>query len=736
MTVQIHPDAIRSLLDGDHGTPFDLLGPHQFDENHVSVRAFRPMAAQLHVVDRETGMRYAMERLHDAGFFEITLEADLANFSYVYEEQATDGATTQFADPYAFAATLGDLDLYLLSEGRHLEAYEKLGAHVVERHGVGGVMFALWAPNAYTVSVIGDFNNWDARMHPMQARGGAIWELFIPGVEVGASYKYEIRSRFNNYRAEKADPYGFGTELRPRTASVVTKLDTYTWGDNRWMKKRRNTDPLEQPMSIYEVHLGSWMRGDDNEWLDYRELAHKLTSYLQDVGYTHVELMPVSEHPFDGSWGYQVTGYFAPTRRYGTPEDFMYFVDYLHQHNIGVILDWVPAHFPKDGYALSYFDGTHLYEHADPRQGEHPDWGTYIFNYGRNEVRNFLLANAIFWLKEYHIDGLRVDAVSSMVYLDFSREDGAWVPNMFGSNENLEAIDFLKEFNAVVHQEFPGAITIAEESTAWPMVSRPTYLGGLGFTFKWNMGWMHDTLTYMSKDPVFRRYHHHNITFSLAYAFSENFVLSLSHDEVVHGKGSLIGKMSGDWWQKFANLRMLYGYMFTHPGKKLLFMGQDFGQWAEWSEARSLDWHLLEEYATHQQLLKWVRDLNHLYRSEPSLHEQDFVAEGFHWIEPNDTDQSVYTYIRFAKDPNDFLVVAINATPVPRHDYRIGVPEKGRYVEILNSDAAYYGGGNVGNMGSVYASDVWWHGRPQSISLTIPPLGIVVLRCQPFTGLA
>lgn len=730
MNTDIHPEAIQSLVHGDHGAPFELLGPHATNDNLISVRAFRPQATSMVLHNMVTDTAHPMQRIHDDGLFEVTLDGSLAEFRYTLEETRQDGETITFIDPYQFKPSMSDLDLYLFNEGRHLEAYRRLGAHLIERDGVKGVHFAVWAPNAYKVSVIGDFNRWDARVHPMETRGGAIWEVFIPGLEAGHSYKYEIRSRMNGFRAEKADPYGFGTELRPNTASIVTDIDNYEWNDTEWMEKRRGTDPLETPMSIYELHMGSWKRKDNNEWLTYRELAHELSDYMLDMGYTHVELMPVMEYPFDGSWGYQVTGYYAPTRRYGTPQDFMYFVDYLHQNGLGVILDWVPAHFPKDGYALSYFDGTHLYEHADPRQGEHPDWGTYIFNYGRNEVRNFLLANAIFWLKEYHIDGLRVDAVSSMVYLDFSREADQWVPNQYGGNENLEAIEFLKEFNAVVHAKFPGAMTIAEESTAWPMVSRPTYLGGLGFTLKWNMGWMHDTLAYMSKDPIYRRFHHHNITFSIAYFFSENFVLSLSHDEVVHGKGSLMGKMAGDWWQKFANLRMLYGYMFTHPGKKLLFMGQDFGQWAEWSEERSLDWHLPEEYSTHAQLQTFVRDLNHLYLSEASLHEQDFADAGFRWIEPNDADQSVYSYIRYAKDPDDFLVIAINATPVPRYDYRIGVPQSGRYVEVLNSDSGHYGGGNVGNLGAVYASDVWWHGFPHSLSLTIPPLGIVILRRQ------
>jgi 1,4-alpha-glucan branching enzyme len=517
--------------------------------------------------------------------------------------------------------------------------------------------------------------------------------------------------------------------MRPRTASIVTDLDRYQWGDSEWMAARARKSLLKEPMAIYEVHLGSWRRKNDGlDWLTYKELAVELVRYVKEMGFTHIELMPVAEHPLDASWGYQIPGYYAPTSRYGDPHALMALINACHQQGIGVILDWVPAHFPKDGFALSYFDGTHLYEHADPRKGEHPDWGTYIFNYGRNEVRNFLIANALFWLKKYHIDGLRVDAVSSMLYLDFGRRGGEWLPNQYGGNENLEAIAFMQEANAVIHGECPGAVTIAEESTAWPMVSRPTYLGGLGFTLKWNMGWMHDTLSYIQKDPVHRRYHHNNLTFSLMYAFSENFVLSLSHDEVVHGKGSLIGKAAGDWWQKFATLRLLFGYQYTHPGKKLNFMGQEFGQWREWSEDRSLDWHLVEQFGLHRELQAWFRDLNRFYASQPALYELDFDPRGFRWIEANDAEQSVFSYIRFAEDPEDFLVVVCNFTPVPRHGYRIGVPRPGFYREVLNSDSAYYCGGNVGNLGGCRADDLSWHSYPHSLTLTLPPLGIVVFK--------
>ncbi|KAB2903450.1 MAG: 1,4-alpha-glucan branching protein GlgB [Anaerolineae bacterium] len=726
---EIHPDAIHSLLNAVHGAPFDLLGPHQVSENQVSIRAFRPTARNLAVVDESSGESHDMNCLHNEGFFEITLNGQ--NLKYHYKAETHEGKKETFHDPYAFPPLFTDYDLYLFAEGRHLHIYEKMGAHLREANGVKGVNFSVWAPNAYRVGVIGSFNGWDTRVHPMRQHGAnGVWELFIPEAKEGDIYKFDIRSRFRDYHVEKTDPYGYFSEKRPRTASIVSNLDSYRWRDKKWMDARANSNPLTKPMSIYEVHLGSWRRNENNEWLTYRELAQELVAYAKEMHYTHLELLPIAEHPFDGSWGYQVTGYFAPTSRYGDKAvDFMYFVDLCHRNGIGVILDWVPAHFPKDGHALSYFDGTHVYEHSDYRQGEHPDWGTYIFNYGRNEVRNFLLSNALFWLKKYHIDGLRVDAVSSMIYLDFSRKEGQWIPNKYGGRENLEAISFLQEFNAVVHSECPGVITIAEESTAWPMVSRPTYLGGLGFTFKWNMGWMHDVLSYMSRNPIFRRFHHHEITFSLMYAFSENFVLSLSHDEVVHGKGSLVNKMSGDWWQKFASLRLLYGHQYMHPGKKLNFMGSEIGQWNEWSEARSLDWNLLN-WATHAKMQQWVKDVNQFYLEQPALYELDFDPRGFRWIEANDSDQSVFTYMRFAENPDDFLVVACNFTPVPRHNYRVGVPRPGYYKEMLNSDAETYGGGNVGNLGGVQTDPVAWHAHPQSLNLTIPPLGIVILKWQ------
>ena len=612
--------------------------------------------------------------------------------------------------------------------GQHREIYRKLGAHPREIDGVAGVNFALWAPNCYKVAVVGDFNRWDARTHIMEhVDDTGVWELFVPFLAAGARYKFEIRSHNRGYRAEKADPYGFQSELRPLTASIVCDIEGYAWQDGDWMQARVRSDPLSQPVNIYELHLGSWKRKQGGEFLSYRELADELLPYLVDMGYTHLELLPVAEHPLDASWGYQVTGYFAPTSRYGAPEDFMFFVDRCHQNDIAVILDWVPAHFPKDDFGLNYFDGTHLYSHEDPLQGEHPDWGTMIFNYARSEVRSFLLSNALFWLKQYHIDGLRVDAVSSMIYLNFSREDGDWRPNEYGGNENLAALAFLREFNEVVHAEAPGAITIAEESTSWAMVSRPTYIGGLGFTLKWNMGWMHDTLDYMARQAVHRRYHHHQITFALLYAFSENFVLPLSHDEVVHLKGSLIAKLPGDYWQKFAGLRLLFGYQTTQVGKLLNFMGNEIGQFAEWSEERSLDWHLLD-YEKHVRFQAYVRDLNHLYRAEPALWQLDFEPAGFRWIEANDADYSVYSYIRRARDSRDFLVVVLNCTPVVREQYRIGVPEAGFYRERLNSDASCYGGGDVGNLGGVHSDDFACHGLPYSINLRLPPLAILILK--------
>ncbi|TMB92469.1 MAG: 1,4-alpha-glucan branching protein GlgB [Chloroflexi bacterium] len=634
-----------------------------------------------------------------------------------------------------------DFDLYLFGQGKNYRIYEKMGAHVRTVNGVTGVHFAVWAPNALAVSVIGDFNNWQRGANPMHLRHRdlGVWECFVPGVKPGALYKYAIYSRFNNYAVEKTDPYGFATELRPRTASIVVDIHRHDWNDNTWMQQRAEHQELSSPISIYEVHLGSWRHAperhvegnpEEDRYLTYRELAHSLAPYVKDLGFTHIELLPITEYPYDASWGYQVTGFYAPTSRFGTPEDFQYFVDYMHQQGIGVFLDWVPSHFPKDGTALSYFDGTYLYEYADARKGEHKEWGTLVFDYGRSEVRNFLIANALFWLREYHIDGLRVDAVASMLYLDYQRKPGEWIANQYGGREHLEAIDFLRQLNEAVYAEEPGTLTIAEESTAWPLVTRPTYVGGLGFSLKWNMGWMHDMLDYMHLDPIFRRYHHNNITFSLMYAYSENYVLPLSHDEVVHLKGSLINKMPGDLWQRFANLRAFYGYMWGHPGKKLLFMGGEFGQWHEWNFAESLDWHLVEPPSDprHAQLRNFLRDLCIIYQHEPALSELDYDPAGFAWIDCYDSDNSVVSFIRRTRNEEDTLVLVCNFTPVPRHGYRLGVPHAGEYYELLNSDADRYGGSGLENLQPMPSGPIYWQSCPHSILLTLPPLSTVILK--------
>jgi 1,4-alpha-glucan branching enzyme len=624
--------------------------------------------------------------------------------------------------------TLTDFDIHLWSEGSHFRAYDKLGAHPVVRNGVAGTQFAVWAPNASHVAIIGDFNGWRPGEDPLYPVGSTgIWAGFVPGVGTGALYKYDIVSHNQGYRVQKADPYAFASELRPRTGSIVSDLSGYEWGDRHWMAHRARAHAHDAPVAIYEVHLGSWRRGENGRWLSYRELADQLADYVHHMGYTHVELLPVSEHPFDASWGYQTVGYFAPTSRFGEPQDFMYFVDTLHKRGIGVILDWVPAHFPRDEYGLGYFDGTHLYEHADPRLGQHQDWGTFIYNYGRNEVSNFLISNALFWLDKYHVDGLRVDAVASMLYLDYSRKEGEWLPNRYGGRENLEAIAFIKRFNETVYGEYPDVVTIAEESTAWGGVSRPTYLGGLGFGYKWDMGWMHDTLDYFTKDPVYRKYHHDRLTFRMLYAWTENFILPLSHDEVVHGKGALLAKMPGDMWQKFANLRLLYGYMYAQPGKKLLFMGAEIGQWDEWNHDTSLDWHLMQ-WPIHQGLQRWVRDLNTLYRGEPSLHELDCEHGGFEWVDCCDWESSTVSLIRKAKDPNDMVLAVCNFTPVPRHYYHVGVPHGGHWDEILNSDAELYGGSGVGNYGGREAEPVPHHGREYRLTISLPPLGMVLFK--------
>jgi len=619
-------------------------------------------------------------------------------------------------------------DLFLFNEGSHFRLYRKLGAHPVTIDGQEGSYFAVWAPDARQVFVMGDFNGWNNTSHPLSSQGqSGIWGGFIPGVTRGAIYKYHIVSRYRGYQVDKADPFAFYSEIPPKTGSVVWDTE-YSWGDKDWMGKRRKYNALDAPIAIYEVHLGSWRRAPEEERrpLTYRELAPMLAEYVNQMGFTHVEFLPVMEHPFTGSWGYQTTGYFAPTSRFGTPQDFMYLMDYLHQHNIGVILDWVPSHFPTDEHGLGFFDGTHLYEHAYPQKGFHPDWTSFIFNYGRNEVRNFLLSSALFWLDKYHADGLRVDGVASMLYLDYSRKEGEWMPNEYGGRENLEAIDFLRRFNEEVYRNYPDVQTIAEESTAWPMVSRPTYVGGLGFGMKWDMGWMHDTLQYMSQDPVFRRYHQNDLTFRMLYAFTENFVLPLSHDEVAHGKGSLLGKMPGDDWQKFANLRLLLGYMYAQPGKKLLFMGGELGQWREWQHDESLDWHLLQ-HQRHAELQRWVADLNRLYRGQPALYKFDFDPNGFEWIDCINADDSIISFIRKGKSTGGIVLAVGNFTPVPRYNYRLGVPRGGVWKELLNSDARDYGGSGQGNLGGVEAAKIQFHNRPYSLNLTLPPLSVLFL---------
>jgi 1,4-alpha-glucan branching enzyme len=707
----------------DLANPHGTLGAHPSDGG-VVIRAFRPDAVS--VTARPEGHEpVELQPAGAGGLFEGLVEdADLP-LRYELEVAYPDGNAFTLKDPYAFLPTLGEIDLHLAGEGRHEELYARLGAHVREMDGVVGTSFAVWAPSARSVSVVGDFNSWDGRLNPMRALGASgIWELFVPDVADGTRYKFELHGADGQLRL-KADPVAFYSEPPPRTASIVFR-SRYEWKDAEWMARRRERDQLMQPISIYEVHLGSWRRTLEGDPLSYHDLADQLADYALDMGFTHVELLPVMQHPFSGSWGYQVTGYFAPQSTFGTPDDFRAFVDRLHDHGLGVIVDWVPAHFPRDDFALSRFDGTALYEHEDPRRGAHPDWGTLVFNFGRNEVRNFLLSNALYWLREFHVDGLRVDAVASMLYLDYSREAGQWIPNEFGGNEDLDAVEFLKEMNVLVYGREPGALTAAEESTAWPGVSRPTYLGGLGFGFKWNMGWMHDTLGYFERDPIHRSHHHHELTFALVYAWNENFVLPLSHDEVVHGKGSMLGKMPGDRWQKLANLRALYAYMWAHPGKKLLFMGGEIAQEREWNHDRSLDWHLLESHE-HQGVQALVRDLNRVYRDEPAFWEVDFSHEGFRWLEANDAGANVLAFARLSADGKRVAVAVANLAPVPRYDYRVGMPKAGRWREVVNTDSAMYGGSDVGNLGGVEARDEPWHGQPASAELALPPLGVVWL---------
>ncbi len=724
---------VERLIAGQHHDPHHVLGAHPQPDgeggDRVVIRGWRPGAVAMTII--ADGQRIEMRRAHPAGLFAGELKGpDVPD--YRLETVYPDGAVVTADDPYRYWPTLGPLDLHLLAEGRHEGLWRHLGAQVRVHEGVPGTSFAVWAPGARSVRVVGDFNGWDGRLHPMRVLGASgVWEVFLPGVGPGAHYKFEVLSEHGQLSL-RADPFAFATEVPPATASIVTQSQ-YEWQDDAWLAARAATDLLHAPVSVYECHLGSWrlVQDDEGRWrpLSYREAAELLPGYLADLGFTHVEFLPLAEHPFAGSWGYQVTGYYAPTARFGTPDDFRYLVDRLHQAGIGVLVNWVAGHFPKDDWALARFDGTALYEHADPRMGEHPDWGTLVFNYGRHEVRNFLLANALYWIEEFHLDGLRVDAVASMLYLDYSRREGEWVTNRFGGRENLEAIDFIKEVNAVLYRHHPSAMLVAEESTSWPAVSRPTYLGGLGFGFKWNMGWMNDTLVYFSKDPVHRRYHHHDLTFALLYAFSENFILPLSHDEVSHGKGSLLGKMPGDRWQQFANLRALLTWMWAHPGRPLLFMGGEIAQNDEWNHDRSVDWHLLG-WPEHAGVQGLVRALNTVYRREPALWEQDFDWPGFRWIDPDDSDHSVLSFLRFPASAGSTVACLANLTPVPRHDYRVGLPHPGRWVEIFNSDSAEFGGGNV-LTGTVTAEGPGWNDLEYSAVVTLPPLGVVWLAHDP-----
>ena len=725
------PDELNSFLSATHADPFRVLGPHRLGDD-LAIRIFRPDAKKVEILvnGQATDGKIEAEQIHRDGFFCASIPGATRDLDYRLHFVAHSGAEWTARDPYRYGPIMGEVDLHLFAEGQHWKIYEKFGAHLRTIDGDRGVYFAVWAPNAQRVSVVGDFNNWDGRVNPMRKLLGAgVWELFLPGVGENTHYKFEIRAS-NGALLLKSDPFAFFNQHGILTSSLVYDLSRYQWSDHEWMETRRGRDLPRSPISIYEVHLGSWRRRADegNRFLSYLELAETLLPYVLEMGYTHIELLPIAEHPFEGSWGYQVTNYYAPTSRFGTPDELRHFIDKCHQAGIGVIMDWVPAHFPKDAPALAEFDGTDLYEHMDPRQGEQQDWGTLIFNYGRNEVRNFLIGNALFWLDKYHVDGLRVDAVASMLYLDYSRKEGQWIPNVYGGRENLDAIYFLKRFNEVCYEHFPGIMTIAEESTAWPGVSRPVYLGGLGFGFKWNMGWMHDFLEYMSLDPIFRRFHHGNITFSLLYAFQEHFVLVLSHDEVVHGKRSLICKMPGDEWQKFANLRMFYAWMYGQPGKKLLFMGSEFGQWHEWNHDQSLDWHLLQE-PRHDGLRRLVQHLNYTYKNEPALWQQDDTYEGFEWIDFHDADNSVVSFLRRSRE-KETVVFVVNATPVVRYDYRLGVPEAGFYREIIKTDGETYGGRNVGNYGGTQSENSAWMAREHSILIQLPPLSTVAFKLE------
>ncbi|ABK44027.1 glycogen branching enzyme [Magnetococcus marinus MC-1] len=716
-------EPMQRLVEARHHDPFELLGRHPDGKGGVLVRVYMPYAEQVRILERGTQQVLNMQRIDGSDFFEWQGQLEQVADDYRLMWKDKWGYEHLNRDPYAQLPMVSDFDLYLFNQGNHTQIQNFLGSHVMQDAHGAGVRFSVWAPNAERVSVVGDFNHWDGRCHPMRVLpNSGVWELFIPDLEPGGYYKFEVRDRLGVIHL-KTDPMARQNQLRPETASVITPPSSFEWTDAAWLERRKDWDWQSAPISIYEMHPGSWQRGCEGEFLNYREMAHQLVPYLQELGFTHVELMPITEHPFDLSWGYQATGYFAPTRRFGRPDDFRYFVDYLHSHHIGVLLDWVPAHFPKDAHGLARFDGTPLYEHADPRLGEHLDWNTYIFNFGRNEVKSFLISSAMFWLNEFHLDGLRVDAVASMLYLDYSREE--WIPNIYGGRENIEAVEFMRHLNSLVGRECPGALMIAEESTSWPSVTRPPENGGLGFHMKWNMGWMNDSLSYIAEDPIHRKYHHDKLTFSLYYAFSENFLLPFSHDEVVHGKGSMIGKMPGDEWQRFANLRALYLYQFTHPGKKLLFMGTEFGQGNEWNSTTVMEWSLLQ-YPLHSGMKQLVADLNHLYARLPALHKVDFSWQGFQWLDANDGEQSIAAYLRL--DGETHVVVVINFTPVVRRNYRLGVPALSGYREVLNSDSSYYAGSNVGNgQALIMAEEKPWHEQSYSIELTLPPLGGVVL---------
>jgi len=788
MKASVNNNDVLRIINADYNDPFNILGMHFVDLNKrtesdttdvtyikdttdttdttditditditdttnkptcktISVRAFLPNAENVKVIDLGRNDKsydesdvadcntccYEMNKVHKEGFFEALIHDKKSFFMYKLEIKDYEGNTYRISDPYCFLPALSEYDLYLFNGGNHHKIYEKLGAHICTINEVEGTIFTVWAPCAKRVSVVGNFNQWDGRRHQMRNYSpSGVWEIFIPEITEGEVYKFEIKTA-NNELYIKSDPYAFYSELRPKTASIVYKIDGYKWNDDEWMRERDKSSFFKKPISIYEVHLGSWTKGNSNKegdidrFLTYTEFADKLVDYVKEMGHTHIELLPIAEHPFDGSWGYQITGYYSLTSRYGKPEEFMYFVDRCHQEGIGVIVDWVPAHFPKDGHGLARFDGSALYEHYDPKQGEQPDWGTHVFNFGRHEVRNFLVSNALFWFEKYHIDGLRVDAVASMLYLDYGKKEGQWIKNKWGGKENIDAIDFLKQLNSTVFNYYPGVMMIAEESTSWPLVSKPPYMGGLGFSFKWNMGWMNDYLKYISLDPIYRKYNHNSLTFSIMYAFSENFILVLSHDEVVHGKCSMINKMPGDYNMKFAGLRVSYGYMYGHPGKKLLFMGGEFGQFIEWDHQRSLDWHLLD-YDMHKKLQKYVKDLNTLYKTEKALYECDFNNEGFEWIDCNDSEHGVVSFIRKAKDSNDMLIIVCNFTPVEYSNYRIGAPYNTYYKEIFNSDSEYYGGNNIGNFGGMQAEEIVFHDRPYSLILQIPPLSMMIFK--------